>query len=93
MFDKSQNQLSVTLSHTATHIEENNNNIAGTGAATNNARSSLPNSDSVSVIAAKIRGHKGRRRKCFKKIRLDRMIGPGQNSGIYIILFAIGLTL
>lgn len=54
-FDKGQNQLSVTLSHAATQIGENSSNdFAGTDAATSNAPSSITNSNSVSVIAARI---------------------------------------
>jgi hypothetical protein len=51
--DKSQNQLSVTLSHSAaTQVQGGNNNI--TSAETSITSSSIPNSDSVSVIAMRI---------------------------------------
>ena len=51
--DKSQNQLSVTLSHSAaTQVQGGNNNI--TSAETSMTSSSIPNSDSVSVIAMRI---------------------------------------
>jgi hypothetical protein len=51
--DKSQNQLSVTLSHSAaTQVQGSNNNI--TSAETSITSSSIPNSDSVSVIAMRI---------------------------------------
>jgi hypothetical protein len=54
-FDKSQNQLSVTLSHTATQIGENySNNITGRDTATSNTGSSITNSNSVSIIATRI---------------------------------------
>jgi hypothetical protein len=54
-FDKSQNQLSVTLSHTPTQIGENNsNNIAGRDATTSNTGSNMTNSNSVSIIATRI---------------------------------------
>jgi hypothetical protein len=50
--DKSQNQLSVTLSHTATQVGGGNNNITSTD--TTSTISSIPNSNSVSVIAMRI---------------------------------------
>ncbi len=50
--DKSQNQLSVTLSHTATQVGASNNNITSTD--TTITQSSIPNFDSVSVIAMRI---------------------------------------
>jgi hypothetical protein len=50
--DKSQNQLSVTLSRTATQVERSNNNITSTD--TTITPSNVPNSDSVSVIAMRI---------------------------------------
>lgn len=49
---KSQNQLSVTLSHTATQVGGGNNNITSTDTTT--TISSIPNSNSVSVIAMRI---------------------------------------
>jgi hypothetical protein len=51
--DKSQNQLSVTLSRTATQVEGSNNNITSTDTTTITP-SSVPNSNSVSVIAMRI---------------------------------------
>ena len=51
--DKSQNQLSVTLSRTTTQVQGNNNNNI-TNADTTIAASSIPNSNSVSVIAMRI---------------------------------------
>jgi hypothetical protein len=51
-FDKSQNQLSVTLSRTVAQGEKSNNDITSTD--TNIAPSSFPNSSSVSVIALRI---------------------------------------
>jgi hypothetical protein len=51
-FDKSQNQLTVTLSRTMAHGEESNNSTASTD--TNIASSSIPNSSSVSVIAMRV---------------------------------------
>jgi hypothetical protein len=50
--DKSQDQLSVTLSRTATQGEGSNNNITSTD--TTIPASSIPNSDSVSVVAMRI---------------------------------------
>jgi hypothetical protein len=50
--DKSQNQLSVTVSRTATRVGGGNNNI--TNADTTKAASSVPNSSSVSVMAMRI---------------------------------------
>ncbi len=50
--DKSQNRLSVTLSRTATQVQGSNNNITSIG--TTIAPSSIPNSNSVSVIAMRI---------------------------------------
>jgi hypothetical protein len=50
--EKSQNQLSVTLSHTAIQIGGSNNNITSTD--TNITQSSIPNFNSVSVIAMRI---------------------------------------
>ena len=51
--DKSQNQLSVTLSRTATQVEGSYNNITSTDTTTITP-SSVPNSNSVSVIAMRI---------------------------------------
>ncbi len=51
--DKSQNQLCVTLSRTATQVEGSNNNITSTDITTITP-SSVPNSNSVSVIAMRI---------------------------------------
>jgi hypothetical protein len=51
--DKSQNQLSVTLSRTAVQVEGSNNNITSTDT-TIITPSSVPNSNSVSVIAMRI---------------------------------------
>jgi hypothetical protein len=50
--DESQNQLSVTLSRTATQVEGGNNNV--TSAYTTMPASGIPNSDSVSVLAMRI---------------------------------------
>jgi hypothetical protein len=50
--DKSQNQLAVTLSHRATQVEGRNNNLTSTD--TTIAQSSIPNFNSVSVIAMRI---------------------------------------
>jgi hypothetical protein len=50
--NKSQNQLSVTLSRTATQVEESNNNITSTDATI--ISSNIPNSNSVSIIAMRI---------------------------------------
>ena len=50
--EKSQNQLSVTLSHTAIQVGGSNNNI--TSIDTNITQSSIPNFNSVSVIAMRI---------------------------------------
>jgi hypothetical protein len=50
--DESHNQLSVTLSRTATQVEEGNNNVTSTD--TTMPASDIPNSDSVSVIAMRI---------------------------------------
>jgi hypothetical protein len=50
--DKSQNQLSVTLSQPATQVGGSNNNITSTN--TTSTISSIPNSNSVSVIAMRI---------------------------------------
>ena len=50
--DKNQNQLTVTLSHTATQLEGGNNNITGTD--TTVTELGIPNSNSVSVIAMRI---------------------------------------
>ena len=51
-FDKSQNQLSVTLSRSAIQVQGSNNNITSTD--TTIAASSIPSSNSVSVIAMRI---------------------------------------
>src|SRR5215203_4932535 len=51
--DKSQNKLSVALSRTATQVGGDNNNITSTDT-TITALSSIPNSNSVSVIAMRI---------------------------------------
>lgn len=50
--DKSQNQLAVTLSHRATQVEGSNNNLTVTD--TTIAQSSIPDFNSVSVIAMRI---------------------------------------
>ena len=50
--DKNQNQLTVTLNHTATQLEGGNNNITGTD--TTVTALGIPNSNSVSVIAMRI---------------------------------------
>jgi hypothetical protein len=50
--DKSQNQLAVTLSHRATQVEGSNNNLTSTD--TTIAQSSIPDFNSVSVIAMRI---------------------------------------
>jgi hypothetical protein len=51
-FDKSQNQLSITLSRSAIQEQGSNNNITSTD--TTIAASSIPSSNSVSVIAMRI---------------------------------------
>lgn len=50
--DKSQNQLAVTLSHSATQVEGSNNNLASTD--TTIAQSGISDFNSVSVIAMRI---------------------------------------
>ena len=50
--DKSQNQLSITLSRSAIQVQGSNNNITSTD--TTIAASSIPSSNSVSVIAMRI---------------------------------------
>jgi hypothetical protein len=51
--DKSQNQLSITLSRTATQVR-GANNITDTDTTTTIPTSNIPNSDSVSVIAMRL---------------------------------------
>ena len=51
--DKSQNQLSITLSRTATQVREANN-VTDTDTTTTIPTSNTPNSDSVSVIAMRL---------------------------------------
>src|ERR671915_309074 len=51
-FDKSQNQLSITLSRSAIQVQGSNNSITSTD--TTIAASSIPSSNSVSVIAMRI---------------------------------------
>jgi hypothetical protein len=51
-FDKSQNQLSITLDRSAIQVQGSNNNITSTD--TTIAASSIPSSNSVSVIAMRI---------------------------------------